>query len=58
MINMKMAVFWEVMPCSLVDIDQHIRGAYCRDHLDIIALMMGVVSTCEISMNIPEDSHT
>jgi hypothetical protein len=26
--NMKMAVFWDVL-CILVDIDQHFRGAYC-----------------------------
>jgi hypothetical protein len=25
---MKMAVFWDVAPCSLVDIDQRFRGAY------------------------------
>jgi hypothetical protein len=26
--SMKMAVFWDVVPCSLVDIDQRFRGAY------------------------------
>jgi hypothetical protein len=30
--NVKMAVFWDVSPCSLVDIDCHFRGAYCLYH--------------------------
>jgi hypothetical protein len=25
----KMSVFWDVAPCSLVDIDQSFTGAYC-----------------------------
>jgi hypothetical protein len=29
--SLKMAVFWDVGLCSLVDIDQHFRGAYCLD---------------------------
>jgi hypothetical protein len=24
-----MAIFWDVAECSLVDIDQHFRDAYC-----------------------------
>jgi hypothetical protein len=27
--GMNMAVFWDVAPCSLVDIDQRFRGPYC-----------------------------
>jgi hypothetical protein len=27
-----MAVFWDVAPCSLVDIDWCFRGAYCLHH--------------------------
>jgi hypothetical protein len=30
--SMKTAVFWVVAPCSLVDIDQSFRGAYCLHH--------------------------
>jgi hypothetical protein len=26
--SMKMAVFWDVAQCNLVDIDQHFRGAW------------------------------
>jgi hypothetical protein len=29
---MKMAVFWDVAPCSLVDVDWCFRGAYCLHH--------------------------
>jgi hypothetical protein len=29
---MKMAVFWDVAPCSLVEIGQRFRGAYCLHH--------------------------
>jgi hypothetical protein len=29
---MKMTVFWDVAPCSLVEIDQYFRGAYCLHH--------------------------
>jgi hypothetical protein len=50
---MKMTVFWDVSPCSLVQIDR------------LIALMMEAVSTSETSINlywttrrnIPEESH-
>jgi hypothetical protein len=29
---MKMAVFWDVAPCSLVDTDRRFRGAYYLYH--------------------------
>jgi hypothetical protein len=32
--SMKMAVFWDVAPCSLVDIDRCFRGAYSFHHQD------------------------
>jgi hypothetical protein len=59
---MKMAVFWDVAPCSLVDIDRRFRCAYCLHHQ---ALMTETVSTSETSANIyqttrrniPEDGH-
>jgi hypothetical protein len=30
--SMKMTVFWDVAPCSLVDNDRRYRGAYCLHH--------------------------
>jgi hypothetical protein len=30
--RMKMTVFYDVMPWSLVETDQHFRGAYCLHH--------------------------
>jgi hypothetical protein len=29
---LKMTVFWDVAPCSLIEIDQCFRGAYCFHH--------------------------
>jgi hypothetical protein len=29
---MKMTVFWDGMPCSLVETDRRFRGAYCMYH--------------------------
>jgi hypothetical protein len=31
-VSMKMAVFWVVVPCSLVEVYQYFRGAYCLHH--------------------------
>jgi hypothetical protein len=28
-VTMKNTVFWDVMPCSLVEVYQHIKGMYC-----------------------------
>jgi hypothetical protein len=41
---MKMAVFWVVAPCSLVEFYRRFRAAYCR-------VMMEAVSTSEKSVN-------
>jgi hypothetical protein len=66
---MKMAVFWDVAPCSLAEIDRRFRRTYCLHHciraILLIALMMEAVSTSETTVNfyqttrrnIPEDSH-
>jgi hypothetical protein len=59
---MKMTVFWDVALCSLVEIDQSFRGAYCLHHQN---LMIEEVCTSETSVNfyettwrnITEDSH-
>jgi hypothetical protein len=56
--SMKIAVVWDVAPCSLVDTDWHFRGV-------IITLIMEAVSSSETSLSIyqttwcntPEDSH-
>jgi uncharacterized protein (DUF305 family) len=60
---LKITIFWDAAPCSLVKIDLRFRGAYCHHHQG--ALMMEAVSTSEMSdnsyeatqRNIPEDSH-
>jgi hypothetical protein len=57
---MKMAVFWVVAPCSLLEVYQSVRNFPC-----IIALMMEVASATERLANFyqstrrckPEDSH-
>jgi len=64
--SMKFRVFWDVAPCSHVEVDRRFRGAYCLHHQG--ALMMEAVRTSETSVNfnlttrryIPEDSklHT
>jgi hypothetical protein len=30
--SMKMTVFWDVAPCSLVDVYRRFRGTYCLHH--------------------------
>jgi hypothetical protein len=60
-----MAVFWDVVPCSLVKIVRRFRGAHCFHHQSDESLVMGAVSTSETSVNIyqtawrsiSEDSH-
>jgi hypothetical protein len=62
MANRKTAVFWDVAPCSLVEIDRRFRGAYC---LHQGSLMMEALSTSVTSVsfyettlrNIPKDSR-
>jgi hypothetical protein len=65
---MKMAVFWVVAPCSLVEVYQRFRGPCCLHHQGddspLIALMMEVARTSENLVNFyrttrrynPEDS--
>jgi hypothetical protein len=60
--SMKFRVFWDVAPCSQVDVNRRFRGAYCLHPQ--IALMMEAVRISEKSINInlttrryiPEDS--
>jgi hypothetical protein len=47
--SMKMAVFWDVAPCSLVEIDQRFRRLYClHHHVDVGLLGCDVVWTCKL----------
>jgi hypothetical protein len=58
--SMKITVFWDVVPCSVVDVYWRITGQWV-----LIALMLDAASTSETSVNfyqttrrnIPEDSH-
>jgi hypothetical protein len=60
-----MAVFWDVAPCSLVEVYRRFRGAYCLHLQVVITLMMEAASTFETSINfyqttrcnIPEDGN-
>jgi hypothetical protein len=57
---LKMTVFWDVAPCSLVEVYQNFKGACC-----LILLNMEAASTSEVltnfnhttQCNISEDSH-
>jgi hypothetical protein len=60
-----MAVFWDVAPCSLVEVYRRFRDACCLHYQSEIALMMEAASTFETSVNfyqktrrnILEDGH-
>jgi hypothetical protein len=63
---MKIAVFWVVALCSLVEVYQRFRGPCCLHHQgDRIALMMAAARTSETLVNFyqttqcynPEDSN-
>jgi hypothetical protein len=36
--EMKTAVFWDVVLCSLVDINRRFRGVYCLHHRGVVLL--------------------
>jgi hypothetical protein len=49
-LRMKLSVFWDITPCSLVGTDRRFGGAYCLHHKGIhfiIAIMMETASTSE-----------
>jgi hypothetical protein len=50
---MKTPVFWDVAPCSLVEIDQHFGGACFLHHKDDESVSFYQTTWC----NIPEDGH-
>jgi hypothetical protein len=67
---LKVRLFWDMAPCSHIEVDQRFRGVYCLASSGqlIITLMIEAVHTSETSVNfnvtrqryIPEDSklHT
>jgi hypothetical protein len=63
-VGMKMAVFWVVMLCSLVEVYQHLRGTCCLYH-QCDECMMEAARTSEKLVNFyqttqqynPEDSQ-
>jgi hypothetical protein len=67
--SVKMAVFWVVAPCSLVEVYRRFRGACCLhyqgDVTSLTALMVEAAGTSEMPVkfyqttrrNDPEDSH-
>jgi hypothetical protein len=30
--NMKMIAFWDIAPCSVVEVDRRFKGAHCLHH--------------------------
>jgi hypothetical protein len=50
--NMKVTVIWDIMPCSLVETDQHFRGAYCLHHQALTALAITTSETQSISIRL------
>jgi hypothetical protein len=59
--SMKMAVFWDVATCNLVEIDRRFRDAYCL-HYQGAGIAVSTSETCmyfyqTTGRNIPEDSY-
>jgi hypothetical protein len=52
---LKMTVFWDVVPCSLVEINQCFRCVYCLHHQGDEWLLMEAVSMSETSVNFIRD---
>jgi hypothetical protein len=49
---LKMTIFWDVAPYSLVEIYRRFRGAYCiHDQCIVISLIIEAASTCETLVN-------
>jgi hypothetical protein len=55
-----MTVFWDVAPCSLVEIDRRFTGAYCLHYEgdEAVSTSETLINFYETTRcNIPEDSH-
>jgi hypothetical protein len=53
-VNTKMAVFWVVVPCSLVEVYQRLRGPCCLHHQD---MMMEVPRTSKTLVNFYQNTR-
>jgi hypothetical protein len=53
MFRMKITVFWNIVPCSLVENNWSFRGAYGCHHQGISQFLLNYMAQCSI----PEDSH-
>jgi hypothetical protein len=51
-----MAVFWDLAPCSVVEIDRRFRGTYYLHH-QAMTLIMEAESTSETSINFYETTR-
>jgi hypothetical protein len=49
MASMKMTAFWDILLCTLTEVDQHFRDAYCIRHQ---GTLMMAVCTSETSMRL------
>jgi hypothetical protein len=60
--SMKFRVFWDVAPCSKVDVDRRFRGAHCLHHQGVLMMEVALISETSANINlttrryIPEDS--
>jgi hypothetical protein len=48
LIYVNMTAFWGIVPCSLIEVDQHFRGVYCLHNQG--TLMMEAVHRSETSV--------
>jgi hypothetical protein len=62
-VSMKITVFWDVAPCSLVEVYRYFRGACCLHHQGALIMEAAIKSEKSVNFyqtawrNIPEDSH-
>jgi hypothetical protein len=53
--NIKMTVLWDIVPCSLVEVDRRFRSPYCLHYQEneshSVILMMQAISISEMSVN-------
>lgn len=50
--SMKIAIFWDVVLCSMVEFSGYFREAYSLLHQGVIALMIEAVNASQTSVNI------
>jgi hypothetical protein len=47
--SLMMAIFWDVVPCSLLDTDRRFRGDYWVHHHDITMTTVDIIILTELS---------